>query len=118
MYLKQYPNAIANQQTELLELRQTIGQVKTAIASCEAELDRAIAFDAELKNESQRKVKRAELIKADLNLLQLREQLTELEYEHAKAEINLSLLLNQFAIAKLERRRTIAQMETEARLTA
>lgn len=118
MYLKQYPNAIANQQTQLLELRQIISQVNEAIASREVEIDQAIAFNPELKNEGQRKVKRVELVKADSALLPLQNRLAELEYEQAKAEINLTLLLNQFAIAKLERRRTIALMETEARLTA
>lgn len=118
MQLKQYPNAIATQQTELLELRQTISQVKEAIADREIKIDWAIAFDAELKNETQRKVKRTELVRADLELGHLQDRLAELDYEQAKAEINLNLLLNQFSIAKLERRRTIAQMETEARLTA
>jgi hypothetical protein len=45
MHLKQYPNAIAEKQTELLELRQTIRQVKETIAGRETDIDRAIAFN-------------------------------------------------------------------------
>lgn len=118
MHLKQYPNAIAAKQTELLELRQTIRQVKETIAGRETNIDQAIAFDADLKNDGQRKAKRAELVRTDLDLLELMQRLDDLADQQQQAEIDLNLLLNKFAIAKLEKRQTIAQMETEARLSA
>ncbi len=118
MHLKQYPNAIAEKQTELLELRQTIRQVKEAIAGRETDIDREIAFNQDLKNDGQRKAKRAELVRTDLDLLALMQRLDDLDDQQQQAEIDLTLLLNKFAIAKLEKRQTIAQMEGEARLFA
>jgi chromosome segregation ATPase len=118
MHLKQYPNTIAAKQTELLELRQRISQVKDEIAERESQIDQVIAFDADLKNDTQRKAKRSERVRTDAELIDLAQQLAELDYQREKAEIELTLLLNKFSIAKLEKRQTIAQMETEARLTA
>jgi hypothetical protein len=118
MHLKQYPNAIALKQTELMELRQTIAQVRGEMAAHEIEIDRAIAFDSELKNDGQRKTKRAELVRADAELVQLQSQLAELDYTREKADIELNLLINKLAIAKLEKRQTIVQMELESRLAA
>jgi hypothetical protein len=77
-----------------------------------------IAFDCDLKNAEQRKSKRMDLIYSNPELASLCSQLAELDYQLEKAEIDLSLIFNQFAIAKLEKRQTIAQLETESRLTA
>jgi len=118
MHLKQYPKAIAAKQTQLLELRQSIATVRETIAGREIDIDRAVAFDPDLKNDGQRKARRAELVRADMDLLYLLERLDELDSQREKAEIELNLLLNQFAIAKLEKRQTIAQMEAEARLAS
>jgi hypothetical protein len=46
------------------------------------------------------------------------QRLDDLDDQQQQAEIDLNLLLNKFAIAKLEERQTIAQMKTEARLSA
>jgi uncharacterized protein YdcH (DUF465 family) len=118
MHLKQYPNAIAAQQTALMELRQTITQLKATISGQELVIERAIAFDPELKNDNQRKTKRAELAREDAHFQQLQAQLNNLDNAREQAEINLNLLVNKFAIAKLEKRQTIAQMEIEARLAS
>jgi hypothetical protein len=83
-----------------------LGTLNDALAMRENNIDYAIAFDTDLKNEAQRKVKRVELMREDLKLQKLREQ----------AEIDLNCLLNKFAIAKLERRTAIAQMEIEAQI--
>jgi hypothetical protein len=83
-----------------------LGTLNDALAMRENNIDYAIAFDTDLKNEAQRKVKRVELMREDLKLQKLREQ----------AEIDLNCLLNKFAIAKLERRAAIAQMEIEAQI--
>jgi hypothetical protein len=118
MHLKQYPKAIAAQQTQLLELRQAIRQTRGTVAGKELELDRAVAHDDTLKNEAQRKVRRSELVSQDTDLLHLLERLDELDDQKEAAEIELNRLVSQFAIAKLEKRQTIAQMETEARLAS
>jgi len=118
MHLKQYPKAIAFQQTQILELRQALRQVRATIIGREIDIDKAIAFDTELKNDTQRKAKRAELVRGDVDLLFLLEQLESLDDQREAAEIEVNRLLNQFAIAKLEKRQTIAQMEIEARLAA
>jgi len=118
MHLKQYPKAIATQQTQLLELRRAIRQTRGTIAGKEIDIDKAVVFDDTLKNEAQRKVKRSELIGNDVDLLHLLERLDELDDQKEAAEIDLNRLMNQLAIAKLEKRQTIAQMETEARLAS
>jgi hypothetical protein len=118
MYLKQYPNAIALKQTELLELRQAIAQIQENIALHENQIDYSIAFDTDLKNEAQRKVKRSELMREDVPLLDLRGQLAKLIYQRERLEIDLNCLINKFAIAKLERRAAIAQMEMEAQIAS
>jgi hypothetical protein len=109
MHLKQYPKAIALQQTQLAELRQTIRQVKETLAAQELEIDKAVVFDDTLKND---------LVQNDSELLALLGQLTELEDYREAGEIELNRLLNQWTIAKLEKRQTIAQMEIEARLAS
>jgi hypothetical protein len=118
MHLKQYPKAIATQQTQLLELRQAMRQVRETIAGKEIDIDKAVVFDDTLKNEAQRKVKRSELVHNDVDLLYLLERLDALDDQKKAAEIDLNRLMNQLAIAKLEKRQTIAQMETEARLAS
>jgi hypothetical protein len=118
MHLRQYPTAIATKQLELLELRQTTRRVKDAIALRESLIESAIAFDPDLKNDGQRKAKRIELTQTDQDLIELTERLSELDSQQQRVEIDLNLLLNKFAIAKLEKRQTIAQLETEAQLAS
>jgi hypothetical protein len=118
MHLRNYPKAIAAQQTQLDELRRDIRQVRELITANELSIDKVVIFDETLKNEGQRKIRRAELIQGEPDLLALLARLSELDDQRAVGEIELNRLINQLAIAKLEKRQTIAQMETEARLAS
>jgi hypothetical protein len=118
MQLKHYPTAIATAQTELNRIKKAIRQTKDLIAKHELPIDKAILFDPELKNEGQRKLARAERIQTDEHLPALYEYLNNLTDGHDAAEVELNAQISRFTVAKLERRQTIAQMETEARLSA
>jgi hypothetical protein len=118
MHLRNYPKAIAAQQTQLDELRREIRQVRELITANELSIDKVVIFDEALKNEGQRKIRRAELIQGEPDLLALLARLAELDDQRALGEIELNRLINQLAIAKLEKRQTIVQMETEARLAS
>lgn len=77
-----------------------------------AEIDTAIAFDSDLKNDAQRKAKRLELMstaeyrKAVANLLMAQD-------ERAEIEIDTNLLRNQFSVLKLQLREAIAARELQ-----
>jgi hypothetical protein len=77
-----------------------------------AEIDTAIAFDTELRNDAQRKAKRMEL----MNTAEYRKAVAILQMaqdERAEIEIDLSLLRNQFSVLKLEKRDAIATRELQ-----
>jgi len=109
--LKKMPEQIAHQALHVLQLEQAVANLKEAIAAEEAEIDRAIAFSESYKNDAQRKAARSELLEGDAELAQLRHQLKEAVAGAAEAEIELTLLRNTFAIAKLEARERIARTE-------
>ncbi|MEQ8959022.1 MAG: hypothetical protein RLP02_14050, partial [Coleofasciculus sp. C2-GNP5-27] len=71
MNLSQYPAAIAQAAQTVNDLDSQIQAVQLNIHRLEASIDKQIAFDSELKNESQRKARRFELLEVNL------------EYQHA-----------------------------------
>ncbi|MGC8711728.1 MAG: hypothetical protein ACP5RH_04995, partial [Leptodesmis sp.] len=75
MKLIDYPAEIAEKQRQLLRIEQHIRRLQEIVNGLTAEIDTAIAFDSDLKNDAQRKAKRLELMstaeyrKAVANLL-------------------------------------------------
>ncbi|NJR66777.1 MAG: hypothetical protein HC772_18045 [Leptolyngbyaceae cyanobacterium CRU_2_3] len=110
MLLDQYPQAIATLQRQQLKQEQQVRRFKAILVTLDRELDAAIAYDLELKNDTQRKARRAELQALEdyqgalLDLQNAQDRLIELE-------IDLTLLRSQFSVLKLEKRGAIAQLE-------
>jgi hypothetical protein len=61
MNLNEYPTAIARLQTQLTSFDLAVEQTQATLKQIESEIDNAIAFDAALKNDAQRKAKRQQL---------------------------------------------------------
>jgi hypothetical protein len=118
MQLNQYPKAIAEAQSQVIRLQQQVRSLKEAIAREEAAIDQEVAFNADLKNDAQRKAKRAELTAQSVLWADLHDALTQDEGQLRDEEIKLGLLLNTFSVLKLERREAIAQLELQARAAA
>ena len=111
--LKQYPKAIASVEEKLLKLNQEIAIENQLISFLDAELEKAIANDKELKNEQQRKTKRLEL-QQQPDYLEVKRKLTEIKEERDRQLIQLNQLRSEFSVMKLEVRMQIANLEAVA----
>lgn len=118
MQLNDYPQAIAKLQSQILKLDQQIRTLNESAAVFLAVIDREIAFDLDLKNDSQRKAKRMELMETNADYIEASLALKYAQDKRAEKEIELQLLKNQFSLLKLDRRETIARIELEAANTA
>lgn len=77
-------------------------------------IDQQIAFDKELKNDGQRKAKRKELLGQDDGYDLLKGKLQTDQLTRERMNIRLSLLFNQFAVAKIQARQQTAQLAVAA----
>ena len=111
--LKQYPKAIASVEEKLLKLNQEIAIENQLISFLDAELEKAIANDKELKNEQQRKTKRLEL-QQQPDYLEVKRKLTQVKEERDRQLIQLNQLRSEFSVMKLEVRMQIANLEAVA----
>lgn len=112
MKLIEYPAEIAEKQRQLLRSEQHIRRLQDILNRLTAEIDTAIAFDSDLKNDAQRKAKRLELMRTS----DYRRAIANLQIaqdEQAELEIDLNLLRNQFSVLKLQLRETIAARELQ-----
>ena len=98
--LQEYPALIAQASRALLTHRQKMRPWEESIATYDAEIEQQIANDPDLRNDSQRKAKRADLQAAEdykallIDLNKLRDLRTELD-------IQLQQIENEFACKKL-----------------
>jgi hypothetical protein len=113
MNLNDYPTAIAQVQRQLLKLTQQLRAVQESVGFCLSAIDRQIAFDQSLKNDNQRKARRAELMETDPDYIQALLELRRVEDDRVDLEIDLQLLQSQFSVLKLERREAIARLERQ-----
>jgi hypothetical protein len=79
----------------------------------EGNADRVSAFDLDLKNDTQRKARRFEVLLTNHEYQTALNTLIRLNAEKANALAHLEYLRNQFSVAKLEARRAIAQQLTD-----
>lgn len=110
MQLSNFPHAIATASYKLLALGTKIRNIRSAILDIESEIDNAIAF-SEFRNEAQRKAGKAQMLKENESYTEFATRLQELTDEYSRAEVEMNLIKNNFAIAKLEARERIAKME-------
>lgn len=113
MHLSEYPQAIAHQQRRVKATKATRDEIERQIARLKNSLEKVIAFDKELKNEPQRKTGLFDLMEGDTDLQKALSSLTEIQESLTDAEIELTLLLNQFTLEKLFIRQEIATLESQ-----
>ena len=113
MNLNEYPTAIAKLQAEVFDLDQLIDQTCTTTKQIEAEIDSAIAFDAALRNDAQRKAKRQQLLDEHPNYWEQQEILNQYRSKRESCFIQLCLKRNEFSVLKLEKREAIARLELQ-----
>lgn len=109
MKLSQYPAAIAQAAQKLNSLDSQIAAIELLINRLEGNADKVAAFEADLKNENQRKARRFEVLQTNLEYQRAIDSLLQLNSEKANAITHLEYLRNQFSVAKLEARLAIAQ---------
>jgi hypothetical protein len=114
MNLNEYPTAIARLQTQLTSFDLAVEHTQATLKQIESEIDSAIAFDATLKNDAQRKAKRQQLLDEHPNYWEQQEILGQARAKRESVFIELCLRRNEFSVLKLERREAIARLELQA----
>ncbi|WP_373693707.1 hypothetical protein [Limnofasciculus baicalensis] len=109
MNLSQYPAAIAQAAQTVNELESQIRAVQLNLNRLEANADKKVAFESDLKNDSQRKARRFELLEVNLEYQHAMNTLMRLTTQKANALANVEYIRNQFSVAKLEARLAIAR---------
>lgn len=114
MTLADYPNAIAGIERSILMHEKEIRAIQEAISLITAEVDRVIAFSDDLKNETQRKARKAELLAADERYPKAQAHLQTLIDRRDGLKIDLTYYRNEFSVNKLQLRDAITQREAIA----
>jgi hypothetical protein len=113
MQLSHYPSAIAQAAQRMNEIDSQLMAVQHQISRFEGSADRIAAFDMDSKNDAQRKARRFEVLLVNQEYQKAMDMLIQLTAERANAIAHLEYLRNQFSVAKLEARLTIAQQLTD-----
>ncbi|GAX38075.1 hypothetical protein [Nodularia sp. NIES-3585] len=111
--LSHYPTAIAQAAQRVNEIDSQLMAVQHQIDRFEGNADRAAAFDLDLKNDSQRKARRFEVLLVNQEYQTAMDTQMRLAAEKAHAIAHLEYLRNQFSVAKLEARLAIAHQLTD-----
>ena len=114
MHLSQYPQAIANLQSQLFDLELQLEQTQAMLKQIESEIDLNIAFNKELRNDSQRKAAKQQQLDEHLHYWEQQEILSQTKAKREQVHIELGLRRNEFSVIKLERREAIAKLELQA----
>jgi hypothetical protein len=114
MNFNEYPQVIAKLQAEVFGLDLAIEQTYITIKQIEADIDSQVAFDATLRNDSQRKAKRQELLDEHSYYWEHQEILSQYRSKREQLFIELCLKRNEFSVLKLEKREAIARLELQA----
>lgn len=109
LHLSQYPTAIAQAAEAVNALDHQIAEVRHHLSRLEGNADMVVAFEANLRNENQRKARRFEVLQANSEYQRAMDALTRLSTDKANALARLEHLRNEFSVAKLEARLAIAQ---------
>ncbi|MDX2100638.1 MAG: hypothetical protein SFW36_22900 [Leptolyngbyaceae cyanobacterium bins.59] len=107
--LHQYPAAIAQAAQAVNELEYQTSEVRQHLARLEGNAEMVVAFEANLKNDNQRKARRFEVLQINPEYQRAIDALMRLTTEKANALARLEHLRNEFSVAKLEARLTIVQ---------
>ena len=100
MQVNEYPAAIEATACQVAQLEANITNLKLEVNGCELEADLTIAFDAELKNDNQRKAKRAELLTKDARYSNAQKTIIESSQQKACTQARLEALRNEFELVR------------------
>jgi hypothetical protein len=110
--LSKYPDQIAQLQKSILRKDQQIRAVERQIEPMILDAEKIVYFDPELKNESQRKVRRAEILDTS-DYLEAQQTFEQLKDERTELLIELERVRDHFSVTKLSLRERIASLEGE-----
>jgi hypothetical protein len=110
--LTDFPKNIANAQLKLLQCDQVVRGMQRLYESEIGKIKSAIAFDGTLKNEQQRAAKQFELMDCE-ELRSITNMVAKAQDDKTVALIELDLVRNQFAVAKLQTRQDLARLPEE-----
>lgn len=113
MKLNEYPHFIASVHKEIILIEREIKQLNESVAFQLSSIDKAIAFDKELKNDAQRKAKRTQLMETDSNYIAYLCQLRQATEKREMLGIDLELYRNLFAVAKITARAAVFEKELD-----
>jgi septal ring factor EnvC (AmiA/AmiB activator) len=113
LQLSQYPTEIAQAAQRVNELDSQLMAVQQHINRLEGNADRLAAFDADLKNDNQRRARRFEVLLTNQEYQKAMDTSIRLTSDKANAIAYLEYLRNQFSVAKLEARLAIARQLTD-----
>lgn len=113
MQLNQYPTKIREYAIEILDQEKSARDQQAIFEAYMLQVETAIAFDTELKNDAQRKVKRGELM-AHESCIELQTQLQDMKDHLTFMRIFQQSLIDGFAVAKIEARLLIVAGEAIA----
>lgn len=105
--LSKYPAAIAAAEMAILEQSKSCREIAVAVEARKAEIESLIASDETLTNDTKRKAKRQELM-IEPETIRLTEFLQESQDKLTELRIELTFLVNCFAVSKLELQDAIA----------
>jgi hypothetical protein len=112
MNLSTFPHAIATAQTKLVKITNDLNNVRRSLSAQELEIDKAIAFSTDFKNDSQRKAAKVQMLQESARYQELTTLFDSINEKYQLADIDLQLVKNNFAIGKLEARERIADKES------
>lgn len=128
MQLRDYPDAIAKLERQVIGIDEQILQLKESLLFTTNAVDRQIAEEqtaAEalgdkktLSNDDKRRTRKQELLEKDADYINFSSQLRMAEKTRRELQADLNLLSSQFSVLKLEERRAIASIERQAALIA
>ena len=113
MKLHQYPQVIAEIELKILNASCQLEIQTEHISFMDGEIEVEIASNSSLTNEQHRQAKRLEL-RQQPDYLESLAKLKAIKEQREKLTIKLNQLRNEFSVAKLETRMTIAQLEAAA----
>jgi hypothetical protein len=107
--LGQYPGAIAQAAQVVNEIEHRLAEARLHLARLEGNADRIVAFEANLKNDNQRRARRFEVLQINSEYKHALDAFNRTSTEKANALARLEHLRNEFSVAKLETQLAIAQ---------
>lgn len=110
MQLAKFPAAIATLELQVLAMSKEIESLTNQIKNIEGEVDSQVGNNPELKNDTQRKGAKTEILQAHKGYKQLQQSLNIQQGERQEKQIELTKIINQFTVARLEMQLQIAQL--------